>query len=155
MLFYSLLLSFIIFYFSLNSYIFSFLSSNIYYTKSPQYTIEILYTSQDARTELNQVTSKSKSKVAAHYSSRPLKMGPIYICIYKEIRTRDTCRGEIATSVEQLAGRAKRNVEEFSGLVLDPSLDGSNERTDGQTSQTGEREKDRSPDEGPKDPRRW
>lgn len=78
--------------------------------------------------------------------------------MYKEICTRDTCRGEIATLAEQLAERAKRNVEEFpwsSPRSVSRRIGWTDGRTYKQNRQTGEREKDRSPDEGSKDLRRW
>lgn len=72
--------------------------------------------------------------------------------MYKKIRAETRAAG-IANSTEQLSGRAKRNIEEFPVLVLDPSLDDpADEQTDEQTDKqrAGERERDGLPDEGPK-----
>jgi hypothetical protein len=67
--------------------------------------------------------------------------------MYIKRPVRETRAAGIAISAEQLARRAKRNIEEFPGLALDPSPD---DRIDRRANgQTGEKEKDRSPDEGP------
>lgn len=59
------------------------------------------------------------------------------------IHARETRAAGIATSAEQLARRAKRNIEEFPSLDLDPSLD---DQMDGQANgqtEGKERETDR------------
>jgi len=78
--------------------------------------------------------------------------------MYKEICTRDTCRGEIATLAEQLAERAKRNVEEFpwsSPRSVSRRIGWTDGRMDAHTSKIDKQGRGRKTDRQMKGPRTY